>query len=226
MECDICGRPAPSKVRLFCPTCARNRLYRPRTEYAIALLEKEIMARRVEAAVEEGDHQLPRESLSLSGKIIDTHDCARSAEMDRTLSESSRLNGRIQIIANGAQSLRSEMEQYRKQIQARKAAAQQRKSDSESANFGLADREAKEIEDVEASIRRTKRRWEQVHKEIVSDRLALCKPAAKLAGLQRHRKIRDDGVMREYYSIGSGLPVFDLRELHGPSSPISFFMRY
>jgi hypothetical protein len=113
-----------------------------------------------------------------------------------------------------AEALKSQMEQYRNDIKAQRTINQQRKSDSESATYGLPEREEKEFEAIEASIRRTKRRWELKHNEIVDGRAALCKPAARLAGLRRHRRPREDGSVREFYTIGNEIPIFDLRELH------------
>ncbi|KIW07956.1 uncharacterized protein PV09_01857 [Verruconis gallopava] len=214
MECDICGRASGSGVRFHCPTCARNRLYMLRAEHLAVLLDKEDMGRRVEAAVKGHSEKLPRETLSRSGRIIDTHDCAKSSEMDSIISQSASLAERIDTITERAQALRDEMEQYKTAIKAKKASLQQRRSDAESATFGLAERDAKDLESIEASIRRTRRRWEMKHHEIVDGRAALCRPAARLAGLRRHRRPREDGSMREYYTIGCGIPIFDLRELH------------
>jgi uncharacterized protein YfcZ (UPF0381/DUF406 family) len=186
-------------------------------------LDKEDMGRRVEATAQGLNSKLPRESLSRSGKIIDTHDCAKSSEMDNILSESAALQGQIKAMNEKAKALQSQMEQYKSKIKAQKAETQQRRSDAESATYGLVDREAKEFDSVEASIRRTRRRWEMKHNEIVDGRAALCKPAARLAGLRRHRRPRENGSVREYYTIGSGIPIFDLRELHSMSSTLQIW---
>jgi hypothetical protein len=214
MECDICGHVATPKTRFHCPTCARNKLYGLRNEQINVLLDKEAMGRRVEGAAQGLKSRLPRESLSRSGKIIDTHDCAKATELDKILSESVSLQERVDLMNKQAQTLRAQMEEYKISIKAQRAAVQQRRSDGESATYGLAERETRECESVEASIRRTKRRWEMKHNEIVDGRAALCRPAARLAGLRRHRRPREDGTIREYYTIGTGIPIFDLRELH------------
>jgi vacuolar-type H+-ATPase subunit I/STV1 len=182
------------------------------------LLDKEAMGRRVEAAAQGLNSKLPRESLSRSGKIIDTYDCAKASEIDKILSESSSLKERVSAMAEQAQALRVQMEEYKSSIKAQRAAVQQRRSDAESATYGRVARETKEFESLEASIRRIRRRWEMKHNEIVDGRAALCSPAARLAGFRRHRRRREDVSVREYYTIGSGIPIFDLRELHGRSA--------
>jgi chromosome segregation ATPase len=178
------------------------------------LLDKEAMGRRVEAVVKGAGHDAPRESLSLSGAIIDTHDCAKAYELERIKSESAALSERIQLIDQRAKALRSEMEEHKKTIAAQRASLSQRRSDAESATYGLEAREARELDGVQAGIRRTKRRWEMKHDDIVTGRISLCREAARLAGLKRHRKTREDGNIREYFWIGNKLPIFDLRELH------------
>ena len=214
MECDICGRTPNSRLRFHCPTCARSKVYELRCKHAAILLDKEAMGRRVEAVAQGVNSKISSENLSRSGKIINIHDCAKSSKMDRIMSESAALQDKISTMTEKAKELRSQMEQYRQDIKARRTANQQRKSDSESATYGLAEQENKEFETTEAGIRRTRRRWELKHNEIVDSRGMLCKPAARLAGLRRHRRPRENGSTREYYTIGSGIPIFDLRELH------------
>ena len=180
------------------------------------------MGRRVDSVAQGLNSRVSSESLSRSGKIINMHDCAKSTEMDKIMSESAALQDRVAIMTEKAKELRSQMEQYRNGIKAQKAANQQRKSDSESATYGLAERENKEFEFIEAGIKRTRRRWEMKHDEIVESRAMLCKPAARLAGLRRHRRPRENGTTREYFTIGSGIPIFDLRELHSKCEPFEF----
>lgn len=214
MECDICGRPSNPRLRFHCAACARSKLYELRCKHAAVLLDKEDVGRAVEAAAERSNAKPMPPSLSRSGKIISTHDCAKSSELDKILSESAGLQERVSAMAEKARALKSEMEQYQNDITAQRTINHQRKSDSESAAYGLSAREEKEFEAIEASIRRTRRRWELKHNEIVDGRAALCTPAARLAGLRRHRRPREDGSMREFYTIGNEIPIFDLRELH------------
>jgi hypothetical protein len=217
MECDICGQSPSSKLPFHCTICARSALYPVRHEYVVLLADKEAMGRRVEAVVRGAGHDAPRESLSLSGAIIDTHNCAKAYELEEIKSESAALSLRVRLISERAQALNLEMTEHKKNITSKKAAMSQRRSDAESATYGRETREKKELEAVEGSIKRMKRRWEMKHEDIVIGRSSLCKEAARLAGLSRVRKSREDGSIREYYTIGNGLPVFDLRELHSES---------
>lgn len=211
MECDICGQHKPP---FHCTICARSALYPVRHEFAVIIADKEAMGRRVEAVVKAAEHNAPRESLSLSGAIIDTHDCAKAHELAKIQSESKALSERIRLIGERAEALNLEMHEHRKSILSKKAALSQRRSDAESATYGREGREKKELEAVEGSIKRMKRRWEMKHEDIVIGRSSLCREAARLAGLKRTRRSREDGTLREFYTIGTGLNVFDLRELH------------
>ncbi|KAL3455557.1 UV radiation resistance protein and autophagy-related subunit 14-domain-containing protein [Aspergillus heterothallicus] len=51
MSCDICARAHTPRLRLLCPTCARNSLYQLRLENASVLLEKEYLSQQIEDAV-------------------------------------------------------------------------------------------------------------------------------------------------------------------------------
>jgi hypothetical protein len=172
------------------------------------------MGRRVEVVVKGAEHDAKRESLSLSGAIIDMHDCAKAYELEEMKSESAALSERIRLISDRAEALNLEMKEHRKNILSKKAAMSQRRSDAESATYGREGRETKELEAVEGSIKRMKRRWNMKHEDIVIGRSSLCKEAARLAGLSRVKRMRPDGIIREFYLIGNGLNVFDLRELH------------
>lgn len=178
------------------------------------LLEKEAMARKVEAVVGGTGSGSTREKLSLSGAMIDTYDCAKAYEMEQMSSNAIAHSERINLIADKAKQLRLDMEEHRKTIAAKKREIAQRRSDAESAAYGLEARDARELEGVHSGIRRVNRRREQKQQEIIAGRYSLCREAARLAGLRRIRRKRDDGVVREYFTIGDRLPVFDLRELH------------
>ena len=67
---------------------------------------------------------------------------------------------------------------------------------------------------VQAIIKRTKRKWEVQHQEIVKCKYWLCKDAAMLAGLRLGKKV-ESGKKRDNVLIGAGVPIFDLRDLHG-----------
>ncbi|TID17345.1 hypothetical protein E6O75_ATG08091 [Venturia nashicola] len=211
MECDICGQHKPP---FHCHICARSALYPVRHEYAVTLTDKEAMGRRVKAVVKAAENDAPRESLSLSGAIIDTHDCAKAHELSDIKSESAALSERIRLVSERAEALNLEMHEHKKSILSKKATLSQRRSDAESATYGREGREKKELETVEGSIKRMKRRWEMKHEDIVVGRSSLCREAARLAGLKRTKRAREDGVIREFYTIGTGLNIFDLRELH------------
>lgn len=184
------------------------------------------MGRRVEAVVKAAENNAPRESLSLSGAIIDTHDCAKAHELSDIQSESAALSERIRLVSERAEALNLEMHEHKKSILSKKATLSQRRSDAESATYGREGREKKELETVEGSIKRMKRRWEMKHEDIVVGRSSLCREAARLAGLKRTKRAREDGVIREFYTIGTGLNIFDLRELHSKLPFPNLFSRF
>jgi hypothetical protein len=218
MDCDLCGRHGGKKLPLKCHTCARSTIYPLRIQHATVLLEKEAMGHRVEAIVEGLGNSATQERLALSGTMIDMHDCAKAYELEKLTSDATRLTERVRLISEKSEKLRAEMEEHRKAIVVKKAELSLRRSDSESARYGLEAREAKELESLQAGIKRMNRRRDIKQQDIVNGRFSLCREAAILAGLKRRLRKRSDGSIKESFSIGNGLAIYDLRELHSKES--------
>ena len=215
MECDICGHAQDPKRQFHCTTCARSALYPLRIEHASVLLDKETMGHRLESVIQ-SEGNAPRENISLSGAIIDTAECSKTFHLEKMQSEAIMLNERADIVAGKAKELKQEMEKLRTEVAASKATLSQRESDFESASYGIGDRSAKELDVVYAATRYTKRRWDLEHEEIVKCKAFLCREAASLAGLKMTKNV-DNHKKRDRFTIGTGTPIFDLRELNGTS---------
>lgn len=212
MECDICGRIPGPKRQFHCTTCARSAIYPLRIEHALVLLDKETMGHRLESVVQ-SEGNAPRENISLSGAIIDTAECSKTYHLEKIQSEAIILNERADIVAGKAEGLKQEMEKLQKEIAASKTVLSQRKSEFEAASYGIRDRSSKELEVVQAAARYTKRRWDLEHDEMVKCKAILCREAASLAGLRMTRHI-ENHKKRDKFTIGTGTPIFDLRELN------------
>lgn len=212
MECDICGRTQGPKRHFHCTTCARSAIYPLRIEHASVLLDKEIMGNRLESVVNSKGNA-PRENISLSGAIIDTAECSKTYHLEKMQSEAIILNERADVVAGKAEDLKQEMEKLRKEITESKTGLSQRKSDFEAASYRIKDRSTKELEVVQAATRYTKRRWDLEHDEMVKCKAILCREAASLTGLRMTRQV-DKAKNRDKFTIGTGTPIFDLRELN------------
>jgi ribosomal protein S10 len=212
MECDICGKHPVAKLPFNCTTCARSALYPLRIEHATALLQKEETSRLLEAVVA-GDSAALRDTATLDGAIVDTHNCAKAYHVQETKAETVLIEDRIRAISDKAGKLREQIAEHKKVIKELKADVSRRKSDAESAKYGLDTRSAAELDTVQKSIRRTVRRWDLDHQNIVRGRVSLCKEAARLAGLRRIKTVEGQSI-REHWEIGKGLRIFDLREMN------------
>jgi len=134
--------------------------------------------------------------------------------MKKMASDVIELSEQIELVTAKSERLRRDMEELKKSVITKKAELAQRRSDTDSAKYGLKAREAKELEAFEASIRRIGRRRVLKQQDMVEGRFSLCKEAAILAGLRHYKRTRSDGKIREYFMIGDKLNIFDLRELH------------
>jgi hypothetical protein len=219
MECDICGKPGQN-APLHCITCARSAIELPRIELARCLIDRDRVAKHVKAVVE-GLEDKESQHVSLSdskgGLLVDRFECTRNVELQRARAETAEIEEHTQLIADHATSLRAQMEETRKEIEAKRASIAQRKSDLSSATYGIDARRANEADKVQQNIKRMDYKNDKVHHDTREMRTYLCRTAAKLAGLKiTQRRSKDTGKVREVYNIGPGnrLRIYDLQELH------------
>jgi hypothetical protein len=174
------------------------------------LIEKEALNKQISEIV---SHKAGTESKKEQqerglGKLqtlwdVGRNDGERDLAVDRTR----------QIMAQ-ADDLRTKIEAAREDIARRKAVITRRKSELASAANGLEARRAKQIEDMEKNINRTRHKWNQMHFTMVQSRAFLCGEAAKLYGL---RRLLDCSLLLDEYSIG-GVPIVDLRNMNSASA--------
>ena len=118
----------------------------------------------------------------------------------------------MQIIHNSSEALRADVLKNRDEIRDRKAFNATKRKEIAAAKQELTRRETADIAPVTKIIGRLQSRWDVLHTRTAESRLLLCKEAAALCGLQKHRK-RDTKPKADTYIIG-GLPIFHLRELN------------
>lgn len=181
MSCSVCS----AHSRLFhCPTCARNQLYQLRIDNTQVLLEKEDLQKQVEAV------QSP----------------LRTIENDHAESLT-----RKELLERQLQVLRPEVEARKAEINRRKEVLARRRSDAESANHQLAERETGMLASAQNTSKRVEHVWHSLHSKTAESRIYLCREVANLYGLQ---KIKSQG--RETYMLGCGF-IVDLRDINGKS---------
>ncbi|OJJ46314.1 hypothetical protein ASPZODRAFT_152495 [Penicilliopsis zonata CBS 506.65] len=215
MSCYICSRPPSSQQpKLYCPTCARNRLYKRRIAYAELLLDKESLEKQIShtAAARTDVKDLPecrqRESL---GDNPSNNWCLESINSSKARSSVQRA-----ALLDQISELKDEIKNKRAYISGRKSELAQRQSDAESARYQLSGRESAIATGVRNNSKRTEHLWHALHNKTAEARIYLCREAARLYGL-RQKVRRRNGEPKETYVIG-GVPIFDLREINGKSS--------
>ncbi|KAF2754248.1 hypothetical protein EJ05DRAFT_504345 [Pseudovirgaria hyperparasitica] len=224
MDCDICTKALTTSSDCTCVVCARNSIYPLRIEQATVLIEKEKLARQVEAVLKgttgsalRGSDSSVEPTISLGtstgGTIIDRHECAKKIDMDRVLAETEEGRERVQMITDKAEELRREIEMLKKQRASKQAAIAKKKSEIASATHGLAERREKEMEHVRRKISSINRAWDVKHEGTAAARAYLCREAALLMGLKHAKRRSRDGSVKDVYYLGQN-KIFDLRDLH------------
>jgi Vacuolar sorting 38 and autophagy-related subunit 14 len=209
MQCDICFRTGGSRLPFLCPTDARNRLYEPRIQNALVLVEKDALDQQISSLL---SPQSTGQGNSPPGGP------ASAPNLAATLAERDQTVDRTRQIITQADELRAKVEQARGEIAKKKALLARRKSDLASALNGVDPRRTRQVEDVEKGLRMTKYKWNQAHATTASSRAFLCGEAAKLYGLKRSR--RNNGL--DEYRIG-GVSIVDLRIMNSMYFP--YFLR-
>lgn len=211
MECEICLRPATSRLPFNCTSCARNAVYEPRLQHARVLLQKEALGNDVEQAVTRAQGRGGTGSLPKSARSTDAS-VPNRLYVGRLASEQHESAERTQTILGHVEALREGMKEIKTDIAKRKALLTQRRFALATAKKELGRQESTAAEPIEKSMAKTENRWQATHKMSAEARIFLCREAAQLYGL-KSRKRQKGEVGRDSYMIG-GVPIVDLRDIN------------
>lgn len=214
MSCHVCARASHPHVPFYCPTCARNQLYQRRIDGTRGLLEKEVLGREIETAV--ACKNYPDESKRLGQGSSDTSSESSRRWVTQAIATKEALSeSRREALARHIEDLKLEIKNKEVDIQERKASLSRRRSDAESAEYQLADREAGILTSMRNTTKRTQHLWHSLHSKTAEARIFLCREAANLYGLRQ--KSPNKRGSRESYGIG-GVSIIDLRDMNGKST--------
>lgn len=191
MQCEICFR-SNGKAYL-CPMDARNELYETRIRHAQILLENESLGNQI-AALRTGSVADPGQGISNAAELAQTHD-------------------RTQEIIARADIFKANVEAAKEELLQKKAENARRRTDLNAAKLSLESRRARQLEDVDKSVKMSTFKWNKDHNTLAVSRAFLCGEAAKLSGLKRVRK--NDG--KEEYAIGN-VSIMNLQTLNSRKS--------
>lgn len=216
MSCQICAT-SHSRQSFLCPTCARNRLYQLRLENAQNILEKEALARQIELAALGGDS--PSQPSTAERSSSGSHQGRFWCRTLQTIS--SRQAGSVHRrdnISRQIEALKGEIKAKKDDIAERKEVLTRRRSDAESAQYQLEEREAANLTSIQNTTKRTEHLWHSLHSKTAEARIFLCREAAHLYGLRQKTAKKDD--TRQIYMLG-GISIVDLRDMNGKSTSTS-----
>ena len=215
MSCQICAT-AHSRQPTLCPTCARNRLYPLRLEHTQVILEKESLGRQIEAAVSHGE---PQTQVPATDKRSSGADPGRSRRwrLQTISSEQASSSQRRNDISRQIEALKGEIAAKKGDIAERRELLARRRSDAESAQYQLEEREVASLTGIQNTNKRTEHLWHNLHSKTAEARIFLCREAANLYGLRQ--KTMRKGDVQPKYELG-GRKIVDLRDMNGKSNPL------
>jgi Vacuolar sorting 38 and autophagy-related subunit 14 len=210
MSCHVCSRAHSSRLSFYCSTCARNQLYQLRLENARLGLEKEALGRQIESAV-------ASERTQCKGSEAEVADDSEQKQPTWAV-HVAQTEGALSLTRSKAtithmDMLKSEIKEKRSDISRRRTTLAQRRSDAESANYQLTERQTATLTGVQNNIKRTEHLWHALHNKTAESRVFLCREAASVYGL-RQKLRKKNGEVRASYVIG-GVTILDLREMNG-----------
>ncbi|KAJ5728571.1 uncharacterized protein N7483_003079 [Penicillium malachiteum] len=210
MSCHIC-HSTHSRSPFLCSTCARNRLYQLRLEHTQILLEKESLGRQIELAVASNgphtQHSQVEETPSQGAG-----DSSRFWELQTISNKEACATIRVEAVSQHLTKLKDEIEAKKIDIAKRKERLARRRSDAESAQYQLGEREGTILTGIQNTAKRTEHLWHNLHIKTAESRIYLCREAAHLYGLRPKTARRGD--TRPTYVLG-GLQILDLRDMNG-----------
>ncbi|KAJ6109748.1 UV radiation resistance protein/autophagy-related protein 14 [Penicillium sp. IBT 16267x] len=161
MSCHICTS-AHSRLPVLCPTCARNRLYQLRLEHTQVLLEKQSLGNQIEIATTHG-HSLNQLPKTEPGSLETDYDSSCRWALQSILSQQAGSVFREDAVVQQINILKEEIRTKRADILARKARLARRRSDAESAQYQLGEREAAILTGLQNTTKRTEHLWHTLH---------------------------------------------------------------
>ncbi|KAJ5099109.1 UV radiation resistance protein and autophagy-related subunit 14-domain-containing protein [Penicillium argentinense] len=209
MSCHICNS-AHSRSPCLCPTCARNRLYQLRVETARILLEKESLGQQIRATVD--PEPVKRSSPREDPTVERDHECSHSWNLQTTFEQQAAASFRTDELSKHISILRKEIQARKTDIAERRASLTRKRSDAESAQYQLAERETTALTGIQNTNKRAEHIWHSLHSKTAEARIFLCREAAHLYGLRQ--KPPRKGSSRQRYVLGANL-VVDLRDMNG-----------
>lgn len=184
-------------------------------------MEKGSIGQQIEDAISHGSsHEQTVEPGHQPLRLQD--DASRRWALQVATSRQAEATTRTKALNERIKSLKFEIKDKQTEVSQRKAILSRQRSDAESANYQLAEREAATLAGVQNSTKRTDHLWHSLHSKTAEARIFLCREAANLYGLQQ-MTIEKDGRPKEIYVIG-GVPLLDLREMNGKWYPIQLLL--
>ena len=210
-ECQVCLRTPDSSLPFYCQTCGRNVLYEVRLKHAQTLLEKETLAKEINA---KALSVAGEKSATGNGRAAsrDVHEPPNRLSLEHMRSESLKSKSQAQAISAECQTLRAQLETLRGHASKAKKAAAQRASTLDSMQRALQKSQLESTEALEKEISSISTSWDRLHNRTAEARVFLCREVATLYGLQQ-RKRKKGAPGRDAYLIG-GVQIIDLRDLN------------
>ncbi|KAK5133274.1 hypothetical protein LTR08_008008 [Meristemomyces frigidus] len=199
--------------RPTCISCVHATLYGPRIRQASALLDREKQHTHAEAILRPGNDGVIA-SLSEDADWDAITAGIKKQCLQKSRDQTQAVEARINDIADKAQQLRQQIEDYKQYVAEQREHHAARRREIADERNQLEMHRQRAHEPIQLAIRRAGQRLEKARNRTVEARATLCHEAASLSGLQK--RSGKDG--KSEYWLGN-VPIPDLRDLNGNLQP-------
>lgn len=215
MECDICERFFDKARKPICASCAQVTLYESRIQQVTSLLSRENAHTHSEAIVRPGNDGVLA-ALPQDADWDAITSAAKKHNSERAEAEQERVKARIAAIAEQAETLKRQMEDYRSYIEETKVKNQKRRQEIATEHQELEKRKSQALNPVQHAKQKAAQRVERIHTKTIDARAYICRHSSNLNGIHQLRDAHGKHTGR--YQL-NGLTLPNLKELNSAIDP-------
>lgn len=213
MQCDLCGicdRHFDRTRKPLCVSCAQTTLYEPRVRQVIGRLDRENAHTHTEAIVRPGNDGVLA-ALPQDADWDAITNAVKKHSSGRARAEQTRVETRIDVIAEQADILRQQVEDHKKYIEDLKRKNVTRRQEISSERQELAKRKPLALGPVQLAKQKAAQRLDRIHGRTVDARSYICRHSSSMNGVHQLRDARGKHIGR--YEL-NGLTIPNLKDFN------------
>jgi len=219
--CDLCDRHFDRTRKPLCTACAQAALYEARVRQVTGLLDRENAHTHTEAIVRPGNDGVLA-ALPQDADWDAITNAVKKHSSERARAEQTRVETRVDAIAEQADVLRRQVEEHKKYIEELRHSNEVRRQEISTERQELVKRKPLALGPVQLAKQKAAQRLDRIHGRTVDARSYICRHSSSLNGVHQLRDARGKHIGR--YEL-NGLNIPSLKELNSTIEDANHFNR-